>query len=258
LDLRGMSSEDVQNLMGHLINYKQVLGNQANSQEGHAITEAQNLIENYYKDLKNRRETEEFESKKSKLNRSAPFEVDGKMYIDWTDAQGNPVEREEVGKATRSNQAERVFKLPNGQMDFIGPDEAIPPGAVLASPSEGGGELTEAQKFSQAGKLAEIDASMVAQDVENPDMLDGYAEIYNQQHPTHQWIKVPGTDGIFGSDAKWTKLPKDPTEIVKMPKDTLVGRSPSGKKVTLGMIVEMAQAKGISPEQALKELGLAR
>jgi len=253
-----MSSEDVQNLMGHLINYKQVLGNQANSAEGHAITEAQNLIENYYKDLKNRRETEEFESKKSKLNRSAPFEVNGKMMIDWTDAQGNVVKREEVGDATRNSQAERVFKLPNGQMDFIGPDEAIPPGAVLASPSEGGGELTEAQKFSQAGKLAEIDAKLVANEVENPEELEGYAELYNREHPTHQWIKVPGTGGLFGSDAKWTKLPKNAAEIVKMPKDTLVGRSPSGKKITLEMIVAKAQELGVSPEQALKELGLAR
>jgi len=253
-----MSAEDIQTLMGNLINYKQVLGNQANSQEGHAITEAQNMVENYYKDLKDRRDSEEFESKKSKLNRSAPFEVNGKMMIDWTDAQGNVVKREKVGNATKSTQAERVFKLPNGQMDFIGPDEAIPPGAILASPENGGGELTEAQKFSQAGKLAEIDASMVAQDVDNPAMLDGYAEIYNSQHPTHQWIKVPGSGGWFGGDAQWKKLPKDPVEIMKMDPSTTVGRSPSGKEITLKMAIAKAQELKMTPEQFLKELGLAR
>lgn len=258
--MRGLSAEDIQNLMGNLINYKQVLGNQANSQEGHAITEAQNLIENYYKDLKNRRETEEFETKKSKLNRSAPFEVEGKMMIDWTDAQGNVVKREEVGKATRDSQAAKLLRMPDGTVQTIDPQvgQTFPAGTSILGTGEGSGGLTEAQKFSQAGKLAEIDASMVAQDVENPDMLDGYAEIYNQQHPTHQWIKVPGTGGLFGSDAKWTKLPKDSAEIVKMPPDTLVGRSPSGKKITLEMIVAKAQELGVSPEQALKELGLAR
>ena len=253
-----MSSEDVQNLMGHLINYRNVLGDEANSQRGNAITEAQHLVENYYKELTERRAREDSESKKRSLNRSTPYEVDGKMLIDWTDNEGNVVNREEVGKSTKNSQAERVFKLPNGQMDFIGPDEAIPPGAVLASPSEGGGELTEAQKFSQAGKLAEIDAKLVANEVDNPEELEGYAELYNREHPTHQWIKVPGTGGLFGSDAKWTKLPKNAAEIVKMPPDTLVGRSPSGKKITLEMIVAKAQEAGISPEQALKELGLAR
>jgi len=255
-----MSAEDIQNLMGHLINYKQVLGNQANSQQGHAITEAQNLIENYYKDLKERRDAQAAEDAKKVLKHSDEYKSDGKVKRTYFDYLGNPVRTEELGEIPANSQAAKLLRMPDGTVQTIDPQvgQTFPAGTSILGTSEGSGGLTEAQKFSQAGKLAEIDAKLVANEVDNPEELEGYAELYNREHPTHQWIKVPGTGGLFGSDAKWTKLPKNAAEIVKMPPDTLVGRSPSGKKITLEMIVAKAQELGVSPEQALKELGLAR
>ena len=245
-----------------MINYRNVLGSEKINLAQESRLAGQNEIENYYKSLTADRQAEEDKLKASKLNRSAPMEVDGKMVIDWTDQQGNVVKRETVGDATRSDQAKKLFKTKDGKVEFFGPGE-IPDGALPWSDTQEGG-LTPAQEFNQAKSLADIEARMVDGSVETPEALAGDAEVFNKYHPTQQWKMLPGSEGIplvpfSGTKAKWVKLPKNPSELLALPENRVVSRNPqTGDDITVGMAKSIAKAKGVSEIDVLKFLGLVQ
>ena len=245
-----------------MINYRQVLGGEKINLAQESRLAGQNEIENYYKNLENQRNVAEAELKASKLTRSAPMEVDGNVVVDWLDAQGNPVKREVVGKATRNDQAKKLFKTKDGKVEFFGPGE-VPDGAIPWSDTQEGG-LTPAQEFNQAKSLADIEARMVDGSVEVPEALAGDAEVFNKYHPTQQWKLLPFHDSKWNemgtnSDAKWVKLPKNPSELLALPEDQVVSRNPqTGDDITVGMAKSIAKAKGVSEIDVLKFLGLVQ
>jgi len=188
------------------------------------------------------------------------------MMIDYTDAMGNVVKREEVGKATRNDQAEKWFKAPDGSYKSFPAGTEVPSGFTPISTESGG--LTDNQKFNQDVKLAGIDQMMTTlkdgagNDIDDPNQLEGYAQIYNQNNPTHQWIKVPGYDSPamewgLDQDPRWVKLPKDSGAVLKMPADTVISRDDkTGKEVTVGIIKEYAKRVNSTPEALLKHFGI--
>lgn len=249
-------------MLGTMINYRNVLGGEKLNLAQESRLAGQNEIENFYKQLEVQRALGKDEAAAAKLTRSAPMEVDGNVVVDWLDAQGNPVKREVVGKATRNDQAKKLFKTADGKVEFFGPGE-IPDGAIPWSDTQEGG-LTPAQEFNQAKSLADIEARMVDGSVETPEALAGDAEVFNKYHPTQQWKMIPGKEGIplvpfSGSEAKWVKLPKNPSELLALPEDQVVSRNPqTGDDITVGMAKAIAKSKGVSEIDVLKFLGLVQ
>lgn len=255
-----MDAQDVFNLLSGSINYQNLLGSQQAQAEELRIKEAQNAVENAYK-----------AQQAQKVSRSAPYTVDGKVMIDWTDAGGNVVRREEVGKAGEEKKNMRLVRLPSGEVQSVDINTVgkLPAGSTfLGTGGEaggGGGELTQAQKFKQDLKIAEIDQVFnTMQDSKGneiaPESLGEYARIYNESNPTSQWRMIEGTEETFPDTApRWVKLPKNPAEIMGLNPSTPLARdSVTGQEITVQVINDFARQKGTTPEAVLKHLGLIK
>jgi len=262
-----MTPEDVNSLLHTGLNYRQILGVEETAKERTQANAAQNIVENYYKQLnanlamgKDRREATKDALEISGLKRSAPYSVDGKEYIDWTDAQGNRVKREELGASNTGQQNAKLLRTPDGKIMWAKPGDNVPDGSTYLSDNRGG--LT----FDNQKTLAGLDMIFATgKDSKgtsyDPEALGGFAELYNKNHPSSQMVKIPGQVVDWGpdKDPQWIKLPKDPIAIIKMPDETVISRdSKTGQEITVKKVKEVAKAKGASPEAVLKFLGIGR
>ena len=266
-DMRGLSPADVQSLLGHAINYRNVLGGQELRGKEAQAKALQDQVENFYRQQTALRENQKVFTDTNKLNRSAVYTADDKAMIDWTDALGNVVKREVVGDARDTSQAMKLVKLPDGTVRSIDPQKVtdLPAGTTLLGTGEQGekGQLTEYQKGEQEIKLARIDQMMAKGTDEkgnevDPELMAGFADFYNARNPSNQWIMVPGTPGMFGKSPKWAKIPKSGEGILKLPAETVLGRTSKGTEVTVEMVKKKAETLGVSPEEVLKQLSLVR
>jgi len=263
-----MAPEDVMNLVNSKMNFEQILGNQEIASERGRNTAAQNQVENYYKALnanialgKDKRDAETDALRTAKIDRSTPFEVDGKMYVDWTDSSGGVVKREELGSNTYKPQAKEAMVSPDGKVGFYGPEDKIPQGSTKLGTSREG--MTDKQKMDMDILVAGIDQMISTGKDGKGDKVEGSelaerARIFNQYHPTKQWMMVPEGPGMLGSGPKWVKLPKDEKELKAVPGSTVVSRNPKGKEVTMEQVRAKAAQHNVSINEVLKFMNSGR
>lgn len=246
-------------MLGHAINYQQVLGSQENRS-----------LERQYKDATLQNALEKAKREATKIDHSTDYTADGKVMRDYFDAQGNLVKRETIGEAKKDGQALKLVELPDGSVQSIDPQKVtnLPKGTKLLGTASAEPKLTPSQAFDQDVKLAGID-SMLSTGLDSKgnevmsEALDSYAAIYNKNNSASQYVKIPGSPKVAGlpftgNEAKWVKVPKSVEGIAALKPDTVLGRTSKGSEVTLEQIKAKANTMGISLEEALKQLGLVR
>ena len=268
MDLRGLTPQDVYQLMGSGLGASQLASQERLAQQRLEQASAQAEVDAYIQAQKLRQAAAAEQRLANKDLREASsqgyreVERDGKRYGVTLNSMGQPVSEELLGPAKRQF---NIFKdTATGQLRYIPEGADIPQGFERAGvPTEGRTEMTPQQKYEQQKDLVSMDQA-IQSGASGKVKLDDtarqeYAKLYNQLSPDSRYasIQVPGR--LWGSSTQFIKLPKDPiaakpqlTEMLKMkPASVVATDSKTGQPVTIQAIIEHAKKINRTPEEVL-------
>ena len=271
MDLRGLTPQDVYQLMGSGLGVSQLASQERLAQQRTEQASAQAAVENYFKSIEEQRKAAAEQRAANKDLREASsqgyreVERDGKRYGVTLNSMGQPIGEELLGPAKGQF---NIFKdTTTGQLKYIPEGADIPQGFERAGvPTEGRTELTPQQKYEQQKDLVSMDQA-IQTGASGKVKLDDtarqeYAKLYNQLSPDTKWVSIdrPAAWWESGNVKKnFIKLPKDPvaakpqlTEILKMKPTSIVATdSKTGQPVTIQAIIEHAKKINRTPEEVL-------
>ena len=263
MDLRGLTPQDVYQLMGSGLGASQLASQERMAQQRSEQASAQAVVENYFRSIEEQRKAAAEQRAANKDLREASsqgyreVERDGKRYGVTLNSMGQPVNEELLGPAKGQF---NIFKdTATGQLKYIPEGADIPAGFERAGvPDTPHTELTPQQKYAQQKDLAEFDR-YIQSDKLDPSSKQEFIRLFNATSPDSRYtsIQVPGR--LWGSSTQFIKLPKDPiaakpqlTEILKMkPASVVATDSKTGQPVTIQAIIEHAKKINRTPEEVL-------
>ena len=268
MDLRGLTPQDVYQLMGSGLGASQLASQERLAQQRSEQASAQTAVENYFRSIEEQRKAAAERRAAEKDFREASsqgyreVERDGKRYGVTLNSMGQPISEELLGPAKGQF---NIFKnTTTGQLKYIPEGADIPQGFERAGvPSDGRTELTPQQKYEQQKDLVSMDQA-IQSGASGKVKLDDtarqeYTRLYNQLSPDSRYVSIQVPGRLWGSSTQFIKLPKDPiaakpqlTEMLKMkPASVVATDSKTGQPVTIQAIIEHAKKINRTPEEVL-------
>ena len=160
MDLRGLTPQDVYQLMGSGLGASQLASQERLAQQRSEQASAQAAVENYFRSIEEQRKAAAEQRAANKDLREASsqgyreVERDGKRYGVTLNSMGQPVSEELLGPAKGQY---NIFKdTTTGQLHYIAEGNDIPQGYERAGVPEGGASMTPKQKYEQQKDLVSM------------------------------------------------------------------------------------------------------
>lgn len=277
MDLRGLAPEDVYQLMSSGLNLRNIEENESANMVRAILGDKQlsqkaqqDLIENYLKGQKlqldiageNRLQKDQ-EFNQGKKDVTGTYTANGRVYRDVYDLQGNKLRTEDLGEAPQTKQEQKLLMTKEGKVMWAKPGDPIPDGATYVPQGQGQHPLSISDQgmLMSLQRIVEQGKDINGNDYEEEADRDNAMAVINASNPNLQYVKVPGKAVEWGKDipAQYIKIPKQATQIAKLPSGTIVYHDvPTGKVLTIDAVRQLAKDKGYSVEEFLKISGIAK
>lgn len=271
MDLRGLTPEDVYQLMSSGLSLRQIQGSEELGGAKLRSSEAQNSIENMYRALKLQQdaaaEARLQRAQDSDLSRPrdvGTYQANGKVYIRSVDPVTNQIVTREVGDAPVSNRdnTPKLYVDGTGKPFWAKPGDPIPQGSKGFFNQDGG--LSVNDQFALTSMKNDLlsggDAS--GMDMSDEVNADNAMTMINQYDPNDQFVKIPGKEipGPFNDiKPKYIKLPKQVKGFEALPDSQIVGWSNKDQKeITMAQVRETAARANTSVAEVLRYLELIK
>ena len=215
-----MAPEDVHNLVGSAVNYRNTLATEAHSLAQMKAAQAQHNWEQGVKAIELSREAAKDKKANDTVSYSEKYKKDGMNVRDIRNSLGQIIGTENLGDA-KDDYAPHIVESPTGDLQFVKAGDQIPKGYSL--PTTKTMAMNDEQKKNLDAQLAMIEGMIISgkdskkKDVE-PEVLKSYVDFYNKHSPDSQLIegksppmKVPFTGNEIpytGGKPIYTKAPK--------------------------------------------------
>lgn len=273
MDLRGVTPEDVYQLMGSGLNLMQLQGSEAMGNAKLRSSEAQNSIENMYRALKIQQDA----AAEARLQRgqdadlSRPRDIgtytaNGKVYIRSVDPVTNQIVTKEVGDAPVSNKdnTPKLYVDGTGKPFWAKPGDPIPQGSKGFFNQDGGLSVNDQFALTSMKNDLLSGGDTSGMDMSDEVNADNAMTMVNQYDPNDQFVKIPGqpksTLGVsYTGSPQYIKLPKRVQGFDALPDSKVVGWSDKeGKEITMRQVRETAARANTSVAEVLKYLELIK
>lgn len=230
----------------------------------------QDAIENYMKGVKlnvdiagEQRLQRGQEFDQSKITHTSPYEANGRIVMNTFDAKGNITGTRDLGEARGFRDEQKMMKTPEGKIIWVKPGQEPPPGSTYVPQGTSEHPLSINDKYTLMSLKAMVETGkdLAKNEYDNESDRDNAMAIVNASDPSIQYVKIPGQEVDWGKDvpSKYVKIPKQATQIAKLPSGTVVYHdAPSGKVLTIDAVKQLAKDKGYSVEEFIKISGIGK
>lgn len=275
MDLRGLSPEDVYQLMGSGLQNKQLdnvneyyRGKQTQDAAELKQRAAQDIITNQQKGTEEYRKWFEMKLQSGEVKADSPVQVGDKWVQRYHDKYGNLVKQEDIGAAPSKdkNVEPKLLRTPDGKTIAWKEGMPIPDNSTYLPQGDKGESLTDELTLSSLKGIIETGKDSKNNSYEEPDR-DAHMQLVNARDKYEQYVKIPGKTipggGFAGMDknipSQYVKIPKQASKIMSLPDDKVIYfDDKSGKSLDVGTIKQIAKDKGYTPEEFLKIAGIAK
>lgn len=268
MDLRGLTPEDVYQLMGHGLQDKQLTmmdqyrKGQLEQEAGLAAQRdkiaKQKLGIDYMTEERLQRNQEAELSRPRDLG---TYTANGKTYLRYVDPKTNQIATRDLGDAGEKLQNKKLLKDADGNGYWVGPNDPIRPGSTYLASQDNGFSINDQYTLSFLKSGIESGKDQEGRDMDE-STRDNNMTLVNLNDKTHQFVKVPTVkESVWGNSVvpKYVKLPKEPAQLKALPNTQVVGYDEEeGKSITMAEIRETAKRTGQPVDMVFKYLGLIK
>ena len=267
MDLRGLTPEDVYQLMGQGLNKQQLDMMDQYRREQLTQEAAQNRfaqeqagIMNKFRESDDQRQMLKLQMEAGEVKPDSPVNVNGKMVQRYHDKFGNVVRQEILGDAPQVDKGTKLLKDGDGNPYWAKPGDPLRPGSTYLASQDNGFSINDQYTLSFLKSGVETGLDKDGNEVDEATR-DNNMTMVNLNDKSDQFVKIPGKVVEWGKDipSQYIKIPKQATKIASLPGSKIIYYDEaSGKALTVDAVKQIAKDKGYSIEEFLKVSGIGK
>ena len=269
MDLRGLTPEDVYQLMGSGLNKQQLdmmdqYRKEQLTQEAaqNRFAQEQARIMNKFRESDDQRQMLKLQMEAGEVKPDSPVNVNGKMVQRYHDKFGNVVRQEILGDAPQVDKGTKLLKDGDGNPYWAKPGDPLRPGSTYLASQDNGFSIKDQYTLSFLKSEIETGLDKDGNEIDEATR-DNNMTLVNLNDKSDQFVKIPGKEvpGMFNRDIppQYIKIPKQAAKIAALPGSKIIYYDEaSGKALTVDAVKQIAKDKGYSIEEFLKISGIAK
>ena len=267
MDLRGLTPEDVYQLMGSGLQDKQLTmmdqyrKDQLEQEAG--IATQRDKIARQKLELDSAAEGRLQRGQEAELSRPrdlGTYTANGKTYLRYVDPQTNQIATRDLGDAGDKLQNKKLLKDGEGKGYWVSPGDPIRPGSTYLASQDNGFSINDQYTLSFLKSGVESGLDKDGNEVDEATR-DNNMTMVNLNDKSDQFVKIPGKAIEWGKDipSQYIKIPKQAAKIASLPGSKIIYYDDaSGKALTVDAVKQIAKDKGYSIEEFLKVSGIGK